>query len=119
VEEAKPLLERVLARQNPDGGWSQSKGMKSDAFATGQALYALGEHGRGQADPAVRKGHAFLVKSQRRDGSWEMTSRSSEPGGKGAANLVPITGAGTAWATLGLVRTSLAAHGIEKSGRQP
>jgi Squalene-hopene cyclase N-terminal domain len=34
-------IDRLLKRQNPDGGWSQTADMPSDAYATGQALYAL------------------------------------------------------------------------------
>src|SRR5262249_27979936 len=40
AEERRPLVERILKRQNADGGWSQSAQMTSDAWATGQALYA-------------------------------------------------------------------------------
>jgi hypothetical protein len=31
----------ILRRQNPDSGWGQIKDAPSDAYATGQALYAL------------------------------------------------------------------------------
>jgi 3-methylcrotonyl-CoA carboxylase alpha subunit len=34
-----------------------------------------------------------------------MTSRPTKPGGKGATSLIPITGAGSAWGVLGLVRS--------------
>jgi hypothetical protein len=106
AEEWGPLLRRIRGRQNADGGWSQAGGMASDAWATGQALYALAESGLGPDDPAVRWGQAFLVKTQRADGSWAMTSRPCPPSGKGCTSLIPITGAGTAWGTLGLVRSS-------------
>jgi squalene-hopene/tetraprenyl-beta-curcumene cyclase len=104
-EEWEPLVRRIERGQNADGGWSQAAGMESDAWATGQALYALAEAGAGPDDPAVARGAAFLARTQRDDGSWPMTSRPIEPGGKGAENLVPITGAGSAWAVLGLVRS--------------
>lgn len=42
----------------------------------------------------------FLIRTQRADGSWPMTSRVK------AKNLSPITGAGTAWALLGLIRAT-------------
>jgi hypothetical protein len=41
AEEWQPLVRRIKERQNADGGWSQTKDMASDAWATGQALYAL------------------------------------------------------------------------------
>ena len=80
--------------------------MKSDAFATGQALYALAEAGRKPDDPAVAKARAFLARTQRADGSWEMASRPGGPGGKSAKNLAPITYVGSAWAILGLIRSA-------------
>src|SRR5439155_17452725 len=104
--EWEPFLKKLLARQNADGGWDQATGMKSDAFATGQALYALAEAGRKSDDSAVAKARAFLAKSQRADGSWEMASRQGGPGKKSAKNLAPITYVGSAWAILGLIRSA-------------
>lgn len=101
--ERDPLVQRILQRQNADGGWSQAKEMPSDAWATGQALYALAHAGIGSGDARIQRAQAFLVKTQRDDGSWPMTSRPAKPGDKGAKNLVPIIGAGSAWAILGLV----------------
>jgi Squalene-hopene cyclase N-terminal domain len=101
----QPLVERIRARQNADGGWSQASDMPSDAWATGQALYALSHAGLKSGDPAVERGQAFLVATQRDDGSWPMTSRPIKPGDKGATSLIPITGAGSSWAVLGLVRS--------------
>jgi hypothetical protein len=103
--EMRPLVERIKERQNPDGGWSQTKDMASDAWATGQALYALAHAGIASSDPAIARAHAYLIETQRDDGSWPMTSRPTKPGGEGAKNLIPITGAGSAWAVLGLVRS--------------
>jgi hypothetical protein len=103
--EWEPLARRIKERQNDDGGWSQASGMASDAWATGQALYALAHAGVKPEEPAIARAHAYLVRTQREDGSWPMTSRPTTPGGKGAASLIPITGAGSAWAILGLVRS--------------
>jgi hypothetical protein len=105
AHEWRPLVRRIKGRQNADGGWSQAKGMASDAWATGQALYALAEAGIKPDEPVIARGRAFLIKTQRDDGSWPMTSRPTVPGGKGSTSLVPITGAGSAWAVLGLVRS--------------
>jgi hypothetical protein len=103
--ELEPLAGRIRERQNADGGWSQAAGMASDAWATGQALYALAHAGYKSDDPAVARGQAFLAQTQRPDGGWAMTSRPAKPGDAGAKNLIPITGAGSAWAVLGLVRS--------------
>jgi len=104
-EECRPLVELILKRQKPDGGWSQVPDLSSDAWATGQALYALAHADIKAGHPAVEQARAFLIRTQREDGSWLMTSRPSKPGDKGAGTLIPITGAGSAWAVLGLLRS--------------
>ena len=107
ANDLKPLLKSLLGQQNEDGGWSQSKKMKSDAFATGLALYVLSGQKTERVEKAVRRAQAFLGKTQRPDGSWPMASRAAEPSGPGpAGDLRPIRYFGTAWATIGLVRSS-------------
>jgi hypothetical protein len=103
--EWEPLVQRIKARQNADGGWSQTRDMPSDAWATGQALYALAHAGIKPGGPVIGRAHAYLIQGQRDDGSWPMTSRPVKPGGGGSKSLIPITGAGSAWAVLGLVRS--------------
>lgn len=105
VEEWMPLAQRIKERQNEDGGWSQATDMASDAWATGEALYALAHAGVKSTEPAIARAQAFLTKTQREDGSWPMTSRPRAHLGIRAKNLVPIIGAGSAWAVLGLVRS--------------
>lgn len=97
-------IDSTLARQNQDGGWSQAKELPSDAFATGMSVYVLLEAGLEPDHPAIGRALDFLIKTQTDDGNWVMTSRPSGPEDKGAENLRPITFAGSAWATLGLVR---------------
>ncbi|HKB37999.1 MAG TPA: hypothetical protein VKD72_16245, partial [Gemmataceae bacterium] len=86
----------------------------SDAYATGQALYALAEAGVKPDDETVRKGQSSLAKTQREDGSWPMVSRAIMRDGKPPKTLEPITHAGSAWAVLGLVRSSPA---VARPGR--
>jgi hypothetical protein len=111
AEEIAPLVERIKSRQKEDGGWSQTADMASDAWATGQALYALSIAGLKSDDPAIARGREFLVRTQKEDGSWEMTSRPikyldpNKPDGKGAGNSIPIVGAGSAWGVIGLARS--------------
>ncbi|MDZ4858382.1 MAG: prenyltransferase/squalene oxidase repeat-containing protein [Candidatus Hydrogenedentes bacterium] len=99
-----PLMDAIVDHQNPDGGWSQAPEMPSDAYATGQALYALASARCGNRHPASARAIAFLLQTQREDGSWPMTSRPNETNGKPAINLTPITCAGSAWAVLGMLR---------------
>lgn len=104
--EWEPLVKRLRGAQNDDGGWGQTKGAKSDAYATGQALYALAEAGSKSGDQVVRKAQAFLAQTQRDDGAWVMASRAIMRDGKPPKNLSPITHAGSAWAVMGLLRSS-------------
>ena len=104
--EWEPLVKKLRGAQNADGGWGQTKKAKSDAYATGQALYALAEAGVKPGDDAVRKAQAFLAGTQREDGAWAMVSRAIMRDGKPPKNLEPITHAGSAWAVMGLVRSS-------------
>src|SRR5262249_10531339 len=92
----QPLGKTIQDRQQADGGWGQARGMGSDAWATGQALYALAHAGVKPDDLMIHRAHTFLIKTQRDDGSWPMTSRPTKPGDKGCKSLIPITGAGSA-----------------------
>src|SRR5262249_29944178 len=84
--EWEPLVKQLRGVQNADGGWSQIRKAKSDAYATGQALYALAEAGVKPGDEAVRRAQAFLVKTQREDGAWAMVSRAIMRDGKPPRN---------------------------------
>ena len=69
----------LLAMQRPDGGWPQLSGYESDAYSTGEAVYALHEAGVSATDKAWQKGIQFLRTSQARDGSWHVRSRMLSP----------------------------------------
>jgi hypothetical protein len=107
-EEAKSLA----ALQRADGGWNQLRAMVSDAYATGEALFALGSAGRmAVSDPVYRKGVNYLLSTQASDGSWHVKSRSIwlqpyfESGFPYGQDQF-ISTAGTAWATLALTLTA-------------
>ncbi len=76
-EELKIAAETLVKAQRADGGWAQlDEGMESDAYATGTVLVALAQAGGiGTDDPAYRKGIAFLLKTQKPDGTWYVKSR--------------------------------------------
>ncbi|MBI3210650.1 MAG: ankyrin repeat domain-containing protein [Candidatus Solibacter usitatus] len=66
----------LVKEQRPDGGWSQTATLASDAYATGQALLALQESGALKAsDAACARASRFLLNTQRADGSWFVRSR--------------------------------------------
>lgn len=100
----QPEIDEFLGRQNRDGGWSPVKDLHSDAYATGQALYFLSLAGVKNDRAEIQRGVSFLVANQKEDGSWPMTPR-AHPGKKPVKNAVPIIYFGSAWATLGLMRS--------------
>jgi ankyrin repeat protein len=100
----------LLAIQRPDGGWAGNRHLESDAYSTGESLYALQESGALQAkDPAYRRGVAFLLNTQHADGSWHVKSRAVKfqpyfQSGFPYDHDQWISAAGTAWATVALAR---------------
>jgi squalene cyclase len=107
-ESGKSLHKEInafLKRQNADGGWSPTKDLPSDAYATGQALYFLSLAGVKKDRAAIQRGVAFLVGRQQPDGSWPMTPR-AHPGARPMKDPIPIIYFGTAWATMGLMRVA-------------
>jgi hypothetical protein len=94
AEEWRPLVRRIKARQHADGGRSQTREMASDAWATGQALYALAHAGVKPGAPLTRIARAFMIKTQRDDGSWPMTSPPIASKGKGPKSLEPVMHSG-------------------------
>ncbi|HMF12262.1 MAG TPA: prenyltransferase/squalene oxidase repeat-containing protein, partial [Gemmataceae bacterium] len=115
-EEAKSLT----ALQRADGGWSQLPALASDAYATGEALFALGSAGRmAVSDLVFGKGVDYLLSTRASDGSWHVKTRSIwlqpylESGFPYGRDQF-ISTAGTAWATLAL---TLAAEPTKQSRR--
>jgi ankyrin repeat protein len=113
IEKAKS---DILRTQRTDGGWAQFTGpspagevfRRSDAYATGQALYALHEGGSVPAtDLVYQRGVDYLLRTQDEDGSWYVNKRAIQ------ANSYFDTGFphgqsqyasynGTAWAAMAL-----------------
>ena len=98
----------LAGAQRPDGGWSELSTLESDAYSTGQALFALHQaSGATPADPIYRKGVAFLLNTQHDDGSWLVKTRSIpfqvyfETGFPHGPDQF-ISAAGTAWAAIAL-----------------
>src|SRR4030095_1258637 len=95
-----------------DGGWPQLPRYDSDAYSTGEALYALREAGVPASDPAWQKGLRFLVSTQASDGTWRVRTRMISP-----AEVSPeyfttgfpygkdefLSYAGSCWATMALI----------------
>jgi hypothetical protein len=66
----------VRRLQREDGGWGQLDQLPSDAYATAVALYALELSGMSVQDAAAKRAADYLMRTQRPDGSWHVSSRS-------------------------------------------
>lgn len=104
----QPLAKALIAEQRADGGWAQLPKLDSDAYATGQAVYALRvAAGLRSTDHAVDAGRRYLLTTQLADGTWHVRRRafpfqptmdSGFPHGKDSW----ISAAGTSWAVMAL-----------------
>lgn len=102
------LAKALIAEQHSDGGWAQLPGLKSDAYATGQAVYALRvAAGLSNSKSEVDRGLRFLLQTQLEDGTWHVrrrafpfqpTMNSGFPHGRDSW----ISAAGTSWAVMAL-----------------
>ncbi|HEX5160759.1 MAG TPA: ankyrin repeat domain-containing protein [Steroidobacteraceae bacterium] len=100
--------EELLKAQREDGGWAQTDFRSSDAYATGEALFALRSSGLATDSRAYRRGVRYLLRTQLADGSWLVHTRSHPtqtffdtgfPHGEDQF----ISSAATNWATLALL----------------
>jgi hypothetical protein len=75
-ENTNSVAQQLLSMQEPDGGWRQLPSMKTDVYATGQALYALFESGMLKPDDApYQRGMEYLLRTQDKSGAWIMETR--------------------------------------------
>ena len=107
---------RLLALQRADGGWAQSPTMAPDAYATGQALYALHAARMSPMTAAYQNGADYLRRTQLDDGTWFVRSRAvgfqpyfdaGFPHGRDQF----ISAAATSWAVMALTCTLDAVDG--------
>ncbi|MCY2968697.1 MAG: terpene cyclase/mutase family protein [Planctomycetota bacterium] len=112
-EERDAARNALFESQQPDGGWRQTDELPSDAYASGTALYALMETGVTSDHPAVRRGVAFLSRTQKPDGSWHVVTRAKpvqvffdngDPHGKDQFISLMATG----WAAAAIARGAAA-----------
>ena len=111
ASERAPFVKALKAVQNQDGSWSQLPGIPADAYATGQALYALHVSGDVSTDdPAYKKGVQWLLQNQLADGSWFAPTR-AVPVQPHTFESFPngwhqfISDSASSWATMALLYT--------------
>jgi len=121
VAEIDKAAASLRKTQRRDGGWAQFSGAnpfgagfaRSDAYATGESLYALHVGGGVKpADAVYQRGVTYLLKTQEDDGSWFVNKRAvfannyfdtGFPHGESQF----ISYGGTCWSTMALM---FAAH---------
>ncbi len=100
--------QELLDARNSDGGWGWEKGVRSDSYTTGLAIYVLARVRAGDDSIVFRAARMFLLRSQQSDGSWLTPSRnitrSTEPERLEARDEIYHYW-GTAWAAIGLLET--------------
>jgi len=116
------LANALLKEQRADGGWSQLPKLQSDAYATGQALYALHLAGTKSQTAEFKRGVEYLLKTQREDGTWfvarrafpfQPTMKSGFPYGRDSW----VSSSGTSWAAIALA-AGLEEHRYQASAEQ-
>jgi ankyrin repeat protein len=104
------LVRSLRLQQRHDGGWAQLPTLESDAYATGEALYALAQIVEDPlTDATWQRGLRFLLATQEDDGTWHVARRAF-PFQPTMNSGFPhhrdswISAAATSWAVLALTR---------------
>ena len=112
TEKLTCLAKALTKHQRRDGGWAQLPTLESDAYATGEALYALAQVIKDpMADPAWRRGLRFLLETQEDDGTWHVARRAF-PFQPTMNSAFPhhrdawISAAATSWAVMAMTQVS-------------
>ena len=106
--EIQTAARALMAQQRPDGGWGANPNLASDAYATGESLYALRESASVPVTDAVyQRGVKYLLDTQYEDGSWYVRSRAPKfqpyfQSGFPYDHDQWISSTATAWATVAL-----------------
>jgi hypothetical protein len=101
VAQRKRCWEPIRKGESQEGGWGPYVNSPPEPFDTAVVLLALARY---PDEPGVRdmvrRGRAFLIAAQERDGNWKETTRPA--GAESYAQRLSTTG----WATLALLATS-------------
>jgi len=109
-DEMQRVASQLLSRQHHDGSWSQVPTMQGDAYATGEALFALAESGvLPTSDDRYQLGLTWLLTHQDATGAWIVATRAYPIQPFVASDFPPydenqfISAAASNWASLALL----------------
>jgi squalene-hopene/tetraprenyl-beta-curcumene cyclase len=112
-----PIIEEIFSKQQEDGGWSLTSFIgpwkrrdgtpletKSDGYATGLAIYVLGQAGATRENPQVNRGLLWLINNQdKSNGRWLAYSLNKKRAA--SSDIGPfMNDAATAYAVLALTQ---------------
>lgn len=104
------VIAAIMSAQREDGGWATSEGLESDAFSTGETLFALCQTGTKPTEAIIQRACDYLLRTQLADGSWLVKSRVKNKAQPYFENGDPhgehqfLSTAATAWATAALAQ---------------
>jgi ankyrin repeat protein len=119
------LANSLLQRQRKDGGWAQLPMLDSDAYATGEVLYALAQAVKvSVTDLAWQRGLRFLLERQGDDGTWHVARRTfpfqpTMDSGFPHHRDSWISAAATSWAVLAMTRALPVGPAPDKPAARP
>ncbi len=83
-------VDALVARQHEDGGWSETLELGPNAYATGQALYALRVAGFDTETAVYQRGMEWLMQTQGWTGAWPQRTTQSAHNSQFAATMWPV-----------------------------
>ena len=117
------VVEGLAAEQQPDGGWKEVAGMEgSNAFATGQVLYAFKQAGVSVQSPMFKRGVDYLLQGQINEsvpenGSWKAVHTQSERKSVFAPTMWAVIGLAGAYGTDPKGALQIVKQGDKSAGR--